>query len=111
MAMDERRARELLDELGRAVPGAVVLWRGPGLGGSDVDLLVLEGRDHTVARTLREAGLSPAIQDDGRILWRQLPRETVVHDAMPAWSWPPHSPLLGGLLDCASREDGLLVAS
>ena len=37
--MDEARAREVLDALGRLAPGAVMLWRGTGLGGSDVDIV------------------------------------------------------------------------
>ena len=108
----ETRARELLAALARDVPGAVVLWRGPELGSSDVDVLVARGREHEVARVLRAAGLSPAPQDDGRVMWRSFQGDGVVIDAMPADSWPRHHPALDGFLArCQDAGAELPVAS
>ncbi|MGI8750618.1 MAG: hypothetical protein ACR2J6_08755 [Thermoleophilaceae bacterium] len=110
--MDEARARELLGALGRAVPGAVLLWRGTGLGGADVDVVVLPGRDAVVARALRDAGLTAAPQDPGHVMWRLLPGETVVVDALAAHGWPKMYPPLAGVVGrSASRPDGLAVAA
>lgn len=96
--LKDTRARELLATLAREVPGAAVLWRGPEVDGSDVDVLVAPGRTHDVARVLRDAGLSPAPQDDGRVMWRSFGGEGVVIDALPAEAWPPHHPALDGFL-------------
>lgn len=110
--MDEARAREILEALGRAAPGAVLLWRGTGLGGSDVDIVVLTGHDAVVARALRDSGLTAAPQDPGHVLWRLLPGETVVVDALAAHGWPKmYPPLAGVVARSASRPDGLAVAA
>lgn len=110
--MDESRARELLGVLASAAPDSVVLWRGPELGGSDVDVVVAPGREHEVARVLRDAGLSPALQDDGRILWRSLDAGEVIVDAMPARGWPAWHPSLERVIARATRATaGLPVAA
>ena len=89
-----------------------MLWRGPDIDGSDVDVLVAPGRTHDVARVLRDAGLSPAPQADGRVMWRSFGGEGVVIDAMPAEAWPPHHPSLEGLLERVEDAGaGLPVAS
>ena len=108
--MDEARAREILEVLGRAAPGAVLLWRGTGLGGSDLDIVVLPGHDAVVARALRDYGLTAAPQDPGHVLWRLLPGETVVVDALAAHGWPKmYPPLAGVAARSGSRPDGLTV--
>jgi len=110
--MDEARAREVLEALGRAVPAALLLWRGTGLEGSDVDIVVLPGHDAVVARALRDCGLTAAPQDPGHVLWRLLPGETVVVDALAAHGWPKmYPPLAGVVARSASRADGLAVAA
>ena len=110
--MDEARAREILEVLGRAAPGAVLLWRGTGLEGSDVDIVVLPGHDAVVARALRDSGLTAAPQDPGHVLWRLLPGETVVVDAVAAHGWPKMYPPLAGVVGrSASWPDGLAVAA
>ena len=89
-----------------------MLWRGPDLSGSDVDVLVAPGRTHEVARILRDAGLSPAPQDDGRVMWRSFAGDGAVIDAMPAHAWPAYHPSLEGLMARAREgEIGLPVAS
>ncbi len=110
--MDEARAREILEALGRTAPGAVLLWRGTGLGGSDVDIVVLPGHDAVVARALRDSGLTAAPQDPGHVMWRLLPGETVVVDALAAHGWPKMYPPLAGVVGrSASWPDGLAVAA
>ena len=110
--MDERLAAEALDAVARAVPEGVVLWRGEGLDGSDVDVVAMPGRGHAVARALRDHGLTPAPQDPGRVLWRRLPGETVVVDVLAPHAWPARYPALDGVLGRArSGTLGLPVAS
>jgi thymidylate kinase len=89
-----------------------VLWRGPEVESSDVDVLVAPGRSHDVARVLRDAGLSPAPQRDGRVMWRSFDGDGVVIDAMPADAWPRHHPALDGFLArCRDAGAELPVAS
>lgn len=110
--MDEARAREVLEGVGRAVPGAVLLWRGARLDGSDVDVVVLPGRDAAVARALRDTGLAPAPQDPGHIVWRLLPGEIVVVDVLADHGWPRMYPPLEGMVSRSTqRPDGLLLAA
>ncbi len=110
--MDEVRAREVLDAVGRAVPGAVLLWRGAGLDGSDVDVVVVSGRDAAVSRALRDAGLTAAPQDPGHILWRLLPGEIVVVDVLADHGWPRMYPALEGVMSRSTQlPDGLLLAA
>jgi len=92
--MDEAQTAAVLDALAGAVHEGIVLWRGAGLGGGDVDVVVMPGHDHAVARVLQEAGLSPAPQDPGRILWRRWPGETVVIDVLAGHAWPAMYPSL-----------------
>ena len=96
--MDERLAAEALDAVARAVPEGVVLWRGEGLDGSDVDVVAMPGRGHAVACALGDYGLTPAPQDPGRVLWRRLPGETVVVDVLAPHAWPARYPALDGVL-------------
>ena len=106
------RANDLLAALGREAPGAALLWRGPDLSGSDIDVVVAAERTHDVARLLRDAGLSPAPQDDGRVMWRSFAGDGVIIDAMPARAWPTWYPALDRVFDRASEEDAPLpVAS
>jgi thymidylate kinase len=65
-----------------------------------------------VARALRDAGLTAAPQDPGHVLWRLLPGETVVVDALAAHGWPKmYPPLADVVARGASRPDGLTVAA
>lgn len=110
--MDERRAGEILDALARSAPDGLVLWRGEGLAGSDIDVVATPGHDHRVARALHDCGLAPAPQDPGQVLWRQLPGPSVVVDVLAGHAWPPMYPALPGVVERASRGAcGLLVAS
>jgi len=110
--MDEAGAQKLMEALGEAVPGGVLLWRGADLGGSDVDLVVLEGRDREVAAALRDAGLTPAPQSDGRLVWRSLDAAAIEIDTLPARGWSPSYPALDRVLERSERTGGgLLVAS
>jgi thymidylate kinase len=119
--MDATKTEGILDALAREVPGAVLLWRGPRVDGSDVDLLVAEGRDHDVMRALRAAGLTPAPQADGRLVWRSLDEAAVVIDTLPARAWSASYPPLADVtersrpgpagLPAASPEDRLLILS
>jgi len=58
-AMDEDAARALIELIAREVGPAAILWRGEGLGGSDVDLVVLPAAEARLAATLTAAGLRP----------------------------------------------------
>lgn len=110
--MDRRRALDVLTALGAAAPGGVLLWRGEDLDGSDLDVVVLDGSQAAVARSLQESGLTAAPQDPGHVLWRLLPGETVVVDALAAHAWPAMYPALDGVVDrSVRRPDGLLVAA
>jgi thymidylate kinase len=110
--VDERLAAEALAAVARAVPEGVVLWRGEGLDGNEVDVVAVPGRGHAVARALREHGLTPAPQDPGRVLWRRLPGETVVVDVLAPHAWPARYPALDGVLGRAqSGSLGLPLAS
>ncbi|MEA2480736.1 MAG: hypothetical protein QOJ07_2658, partial [Thermoleophilaceae bacterium] len=110
--MSEVRARELIAALERAAPGRVVLWRGPELDSSDVDVLVASGAEHAAARVLRGEGLSPAPQEDGRVMWRSFATPGLVIDVLPGAAWPAAYPPLDGLLSrCARGGDGLLVTA
>ena len=105
---DDQRARDLLTALAREAPGAAVLWRGPELTSSDVDVVTAPGRTHDVARVLRDAGLSPAPQDDGRVMWRSFAGDGVVIDVMPARAWPSYYPSLERVLERARDENAPL---
>lgn len=110
--MDEAAAAQVLSALAAAAPDAVLLWRGEGLGGSDVDVVVLAEGGAQVARVLRECGLAPAPQGPGRFLWRRLPGKDVVVDVLLEHAWPAMYPSLPGVLARAERGPlGLLVAA
>ncbi len=49
----------------RELGPAAILWRGAGLGGSDIDLLVLPGAEARLTSTLVRAGLRPRLSDRG----------------------------------------------
>jgi thymidylate kinase len=110
--VDERLAAEALDALARAVPEGVVLWRGEGLDGNDVDVVAVPGRGHAVAGALRDQRLTPAPQEPGRVMWRRLPGETVVVDVLAPHAWPARYPALDDVLGRARNGTlGLPVAS
>lgn len=93
--MDEPRVAALL----RSLPTDLVLWRGESLSGGDVDVLVGDDRIAELSAQLRDAGLVPAPQQWGRVLWRSLPGEAVVIDVLNESAWPrmyPAAPQLRG---------------
>lgn len=111
--------RALLVELAKGLGERVILWRGPELGGSDVDLLVLHGAEGELTAALRAAGLEPRPGDPGHVVWARpgtrLPPVDVLHSS----AWPAYYPSLNGLLDRVERppasppisspEDRLLI--
>ena len=107
-------ALQVLEDLARDAPGAVLLWRGPQLDGADIDGLVLPGREADVSRALRGLRLSPAPQNGGQVLWRLFADGAipVVLDLWAAWAWPPELPPLDRVLARSSPGPaGLPVAS
>lgn len=110
--MDEARTAAVLRALAEALPDDVLLWRGEGLDGGDIDVVVLTSGTARVSRVLRECGLAPAPQDPGRVLWRALPAKDVVIDVLTGHAWPRMYPPLS---DVAARSErgtrGLPVAS
>ena len=115
--MDEAAARKVLVAVEREAGGGAILWRGAGLGGSDVDVLVLPEAEARVNSALAGAGLTPSLSDPGHVMWSGAP--DVLIDVLPAASWPRHYPSLEGLrsrtvgadggLPVASGEDRLLI--
>ncbi len=106
-AMDEGAARAVMTEVAREVGPAAVLWRGEGLGGSDVDLLVLPNAEARLNATLAGAGLRPALSDPGHVMWSMREGPEVEVDVLPAERWPSYYPSLDGLLARASDPDEL----
>lgn len=104
---DPDRTREVLAALRQAAPGALVMWRGPEVGGGDVDLVVRPGRDSEVLEALGALGLAPWPAQPGQTTWR-LPGEVVVLDVWSAWTWPGSYPGLAGLLERARLGEGEL---
>src|SRR4051794_24256409 len=98
---DQARARAVLNMLAEDVPGGVLLWRGSRIDGSDVYVVVLDGHEQRVMRSLRAAGLTPAPQTDGRLVWRSLDADAVVVDTLPARGWFASYPSLSGVLQRA----------
>lgn len=106
--MDELRAAELIS----ALPGEVILWRGEHLDGSDVDVVVADERLPELSARLSAAGLVPAPQEWGRVLWRALPDEAVVVDVLAESAWPRMYPPVELLRARAQRGRlGQLVAA
>ena len=120
-AMDEAAARGLMVEVAREVGAGVILWRGAGLGGSDVDLLVLPGMEARLNATLARAGLRPALGDDGHLMWSDPNGPDVVVDVLTAAGWPAYYPSVEGLRSrvteggelppVASASDQLLIVA
>jgi thymidylate kinase len=100
---------------------AAILWRGEGLGGSDVDLVVLPVAEARLAATLTAAGLRPALSDPGHVMWSYPDGRDVAIDVLSATGWPAYYPTLDGLrertsaanggLPVASPEDQLLIVA
>ena len=67
--MDEAAARRVLVAVEREAGGGAILWRGAGLDGSDVDLLVLPEAEARVNSALAGAGLTPSLSDPGHVMW------------------------------------------
>ena len=118
-AMDEDAARALIALMAREVGPTAILWRGEGLGGSDVDLVALPAMEARLAATLTAAGLRPALSDPGHVMWSYPDGRDVAIDVLSAAGWPQYYPTLDGLreraravnggLPVASPEDQLLV--
>ena len=111
-AMDEDAARALIALIAREVGPAAILWRGEGLGGSDVDLVVLPTAEARLAATLTAAGLRPALSDPGHVMWSYPDGRDVAIDVLSAAGWPDYYPTFDGLRERASASNGALpVAS
>ena len=111
-AMDEGAARALIALVAREVGPGAILWRGEGLGGSDVDLLVLPTAEARMAAALAGAGLRPALSDPGHVMWTHPNGTDVAIDVLAAAHWPQYYPSLEGLRERASAPNGdLPVAS
>ena len=110
--MDPAAVEQVLLAVARDAGQHVLLWRGEDLSGNDVDVVVTPDGGAPVARALREAGLVPAPQEPGRVLWRRFPDLDVVVDVLAAHAWPSQYPPLGDVRRRASRgRSGLLVAA
>lgn len=110
--MDPAAVEQVLLAVARDAGQHVLLWCGEDLSGNDVDVVVTPDGGAPVARALREAGLVPAPQEPGRVLWRRLPDLDVVVDVLAAHAWPAQYPPLGDVRRRASRgRAGLLVAA
>ena len=105
-AMDEDAARALITLLAREVGPAAILWRGEGLGGSDVDLVVLPAAEARLAAILTAAGLRPALSDPGHVMWSYPDGRDVAIDVLSAAGWPAYYPTLDGLRERASAANG-----
>src|SRR5688572_2384800 len=111
-AMDEDAARALIALMAREVGPTAILWRGEGLGGSDVDLVALPATEARLAATLTAAGLRPALSDPGHVMWSYPDGRDVAIDVLSAAGWPQYYPTLDGLRERASAANGgLPVAS
>jgi thymidylate kinase len=106
-AMDEGAARALLAEVARELGAATILWRGAGLGGSDVDLLVLPGAEAHLTAILVRAGLRPALSDPGHVMWSAADGSGLEIDVLYAGHWHPYYPSLEGLRARAIAPDEL----
>ena len=103
--MDEALARRLLEQVNQEVGRRALLWRGPGLEGSDIDILVLPGGDDRLAEVLAGASLEPGLAEGDRLVWSRPgsdQRELEV-DVWRSRSWPEVG------LPAASPEDRLLM--
>ena len=78
----------------------VVMWRGPSLTGTDVDLLVADGQRAAVEAVLADAGL--ARRADGH--WASESGDVLL-DLIAAGEWPRAYPGVDGVLRRAARED------
>ena len=110
-AMDEGAARALIALMAREVGPEAILWRGEGLGGSDVDLVVLPTAEARLAAALAEAGLRPSLSDPGHVMWTTPNGADVAIDVLAAAHWPAYYPSLDGLRGRASPDGDLPVAS
>ena len=111
-AMDEGAARALIALVAREVGPGAILWRGDGLGGSDVDLLVLPTAEARLAAMLAASGMRPAVSDPGHVMWTTPDGPDVAIDVLAAAQWPAYYPSLDGVRKRASAPDGdLPVAS
>jgi thymidylate kinase len=112
--MDETLARRLLEQISRDVGRLALLWRGPDLKGSDIDILLLPGGDDRLAAVLTAAGLEPGQAELDRMVWSRPDsdgRELEV-DVLRSRSWPWYYPSLAGVVNRSTpSEVGLRAAS
>jgi thymidylate kinase len=107
--MDERRARAVLANIGNAVDGAAILWRGDSLTGRDLDVLVLPGAEDAAVAALAGEGLLPAPGEPGHAVFTAPGLEV---DLLLGSSWPAYYPSLDGVRSRAGSGDApLRVAS
>jgi thymidylate kinase len=108
--MDEVRAGELLASLANAVPGGFVLWRGADLGGSDVDVVCVPGRETALADALTAQGLRRLPRAGGRAVWTEGDAARI--DVLDAGGWPAWYPPLEDVIARANPgPGGALVAA
>lgn len=108
--MDEARARAVIAAAAERVPGGFILWRGPGLGGNDVDIVALAGYEAELAAALSDHGLKAKLRRAGRAMWTF--GEAVRLDVLPASAWPRRYPPLDGVaLRARPGSADALVAS
>lgn len=92
--MDRARTSALLAELSVRVGTGTLLWRGPDLSGSDVDLVALPGAEAALAAMLRDAGLEAGPGDPSHVVWRPRDGADVAIDVLPWTAWPAYYPSL-----------------
>jgi thymidylate kinase len=104
--VDQQRAGELIDWLGERLGDRLLLWRGPELGGSDVDVLALPGAHAALLEALRERGLAPS-----GTMWTTADDAVRIH-VFRAEEWPRSYQPLHGIVARAERPAGrALVAA
>lgn len=119
MVIGEERARSLLAKVAGRVGAGLILWRGPELTGSDIDLLMMPEAELEVARLLAGAGLSASPGDPGHVVWSDGVDGGLELDLLPAGRWPAYYPSLPGVIarlraqpsgpPVPSPEDRLLI--
>jgi thymidylate kinase len=97
-AVERPAVPAVLDALAAAAGDGLVLWRGPDLGGRDIDLLVLRSIQASAARILLERGLRPYAGDAGHVVWRSENGAPPELDFLLAAHWPAAYPSLEGVL-------------
>jgi thymidylate kinase len=112
-------AHAVLESLRESVGDGALMWRGPGLGGSDVDIVLRDEVAEAAAAVLTAHGLRPAPGDPGHLMWSSANGGQRPFDMLLSSAWPSYYPCLervasravGGVapLPIASSGDRLLM--